>query len=599
VSVGNNRTGRPTQGRTLALWRERILRAELLTGAGLGTVAYVPSLIISIQSDLWLIVVADTIAWLGILALAFSPTLSYDWRARGVIAIVYVLSVLLIAEVAMPGAGLIWFTAFPVLAAILLGLRAAIVSLATFTFTAAGFAIAIAAGVWQFSAIPVPIGTDLLLWAVNSLNALAVAAALALAMATLLRGLESTNRSLADAIAEQERSQAERERLEAQLRQAHKLEAVGRLAGGIAHDFNNLLVPMLVYTDEVRRELPAGTPAWDRLGEVLQSAERARSLVQRILMFGRRAVVARAPVRLDAIIREAGGLLRAAVPSMIEIRYAFETTEAVVVADPAELHQIIMNLGTNAAYAMRERGGRLVFHLDHVEEGRGVRLRVSDTGRGMDAATVERAFEPFFTTKPASEGSGLGLATVHGIVTGLGGLITLDSVPGRGTTVDVRLPRVMTDADAATAAPSTEPQLALGSGQRVLVVDDEPAVLSACQQLLTRLNYDATACESPEQALELLRLQPAAIDALLTDQAMPGLSGPALAEAARRIRPDLPIVLATGFLDEQARSQVEAIGIDLVLSKPYTLRDLSAALRTVLDTRAGRPVEKKNGPTSA
>ena len=216
--------------------------------------------------------------------------------------------------------------------------------------------------------MPVTIGEDLLLWTVNASNALAVAAAMSLALATLLRGLESTNRSLAAAIEERDRGQAEREKLESQLRQAHKLEAVGRLAGGIAHDFNNLLVPMLVYTDDVRRELPAGTPAWDRLGEVLQSAERARSLVQRILMFGRRAVVARAPVRVDAIIREAGGLLRAAIPSMIDIRYAFETTDAVVVADPGELHQVIMNLGTNAAYAMREAGGRLTFHLDHVDD---------------------------------------------------------------------------------------------------------------------------------------------------------------------------------------------------------------------------------------
>jgi signal transduction histidine kinase/CheY-like chemotaxis protein len=569
-------------------WRGKILRAVLLTGVILGTLTYVPSIILSIYFGVWTIVVVDTIAWIGILYLHFSRRLSYEWRARGIIGIVFVLSVMLLAVIGMPGAGLVWFCAFPVLTALLLGFRAAVVSLVVFAVTCVGFGIGIAGGWYSWAnaappATPVTIGEDLLLWTVNASNALAAAAAMSLALATLLRGLESTNRSLAAAIEERDRGQAERERLESQLRQAHKLEAVGRLAGGIAHDFNNLLVPMLVYTDDVRRELPAGTPAWDRLGEVLQSAERARSLVQRILMFGRRAVVARAPVRVDAIIREAGGLLRAAIPSMIDIRYAFETTDAVVVADPGEIHQVIMNLGANAAYAMREAGGRLTFHLDHVDAGQFVRLRVTDTGAGMTSETIEHAFEPFFTTKPAGEGSGLGLATVHGIVTALGGRISLTSEPGRGTTVELCLPRRVVDTDAAVR--SNEPELALGTGQRVLVVDDEPVVLSACQQLLTRLNYEVTACESPERALDFLKRQPAAYDVLVTDQAMPGLTGPDLAAAARHLRPDLPIVLATGFLDDSARAAVATLGIDLVLSKPYTLRDLGAALRTVLETR--------------
>jgi signal transduction histidine kinase/CheY-like chemotaxis protein len=578
-------------GQSLMAWRSRILRAVLITGVILGTIAYIPSVILSIHFGVYSIAAVDTLAIIGVLTLYFSRRLSYEWRARGVIGIVFVLSVLLIAVIGMPGAGLVWFCSFPVLAALLLGFRAAVVSLIVFAVTCLGFGIAIAGGWYTWAAAappitPVTIGEDLLLWTVNASNALVAAAAMSLALATLLRGLESTNQSLAAAIEERDRGQAEREKLEAQLRQAHKLEAVGRLAGGIAHDFNNLLVPMLVYTDDVRRELPAGTPAWDRLGEVLQSAERARSLVQRILMFGRRAVIARAPVRVDAIIREAGGLLRAAIPSMIEIRYAFETTDAVVIADPGELHQVIMNLGANAAYAMREAGGRLTFHLDHVDGGAFVRLRVTDTGAGMNADTLEHAFEPFFTTKPAGEGSGLGLATVHGIITGLGGQISLASEPGHGTTVEMRLPRRVVDADAAVKL--QEPELALGAGQCVLVVDDEPVVLSACQQLLMRLNYEVTACESPERALELLRRQPGAYDVLVTDQAMPDMTGPALAAAARHIRPDLPIVLATGFLDDTARADVAAVGIDLVLSKPYTLRDLSTALRTVLETRARR-----------
>jgi signal transduction histidine kinase/CheY-like chemotaxis protein len=458
------------------------------------------------------------------------------------------------------------------------------IGLATVTCTIFGGLIAM--GRWHWVAFPAPIADDLANWIVDATNTLVVSGATSIAMATLLHGLEHANRSLIEAITARDRSEAEREGLEAQLRQAQKLEAVGRLAGGIAHDFNNLLVPMLVYTEEVRHTLPAESLEWQRLGEVLQSAERARSLVQRILLFSRRTVVARTRVRLDDIVREAGSLLRAAVPPMIEIRYLFESAHAMVIADAAELHQVIMNLGTNAAYAMRGRSGHLTFQIDDLDlEGLPlVRLRVIDTGSGMDAATMERAFEPFFTTKPPGEGSGLGLAAVHGIVAELNGEIRLSSTPSVGTTVEIVLPRQMDQLELAPAV--SEPVVSRGSRQRVLLVDDEPSVLAACQQLLDRLNYEVVACTHPAQALELLREQPSAVDVLLTDQAMPHMTGPALAEAARRLRPDLPVVLATGFLDEAVRHAVEAIGIDQVLCKPYTVTDLSIALRTALEARS-------------
>jgi CheY-like chemotaxis protein len=203
----------------------------------------------------------------------------------------------------------------------------------------------------------------------------------------------------------------------------------------------------------------------------------------------------------------------------------------------------------------------------------------------MDADTIERAFEPFFTTKPPGEGSGLGLAAVHGIIAELNGDITLTSRPGLGTTVEILLPRHIDQGE--LTDPPNEPTLARGSRQRVLVVDDEPSVLAACQQLLDRLNYEVVACAHPAQALELLRAQPSAVDVLLTDQAMPHMTGPALAEAARRVRPDLPVVLTTGFLDDAVRTAVEAIGIDQVLCKPYTVADLSAALHRALAGRTG------------
>jgi signal transduction histidine kinase/CheY-like chemotaxis protein len=576
------------QPHDLSWWRGRILRSALMAITVLGTLAYIPSVLLSIRVGLWSVAIIDTLALLGAFVLLFARRLSYEWRARGAIAIIYALGVLLIAELGMAGAGLVWLAAFPLFTAILLGLHAAIFSLSLSTITCALFAFAIAAGRWHWAAFPTSPTQDLFTWVVDAVNALVVSGAASMAMATLLRGLEHTNHSLIETMAARDRSEIEREGLEAQLRQAQKLEAVGRLAGGIAHDFNNLLVPMLVYTEDVRSTLPHDSTEWQRLGDVLQSAERARSLVQRVLMFSRRTVVARAPVRVDAIVREAGSLLRAAMPPMIEIRYQLESAHAVVIADAAELHQVVMNLGTNAAYAMRGRTGHLTFQIDDADhEGVPlVRLRVIDTGTGMDAATLDRAFEPFFTTKPPGEGSGLGLAAVHGIVAELNGTITMASQPDRGTTVEILLPRHIERIEPRAEGANAAPGVARGARQRVLLVDDEPSVLAACQQLLDRLNYDVVACTHPVQALELLRAQPSAVDVLLTDQAMPQMTGPALAEAARQLRPDLPVVLATGFLDEAVRHAVEAIGIDQVLHKPYTVADLSAALRSALEARS-------------
>jgi signal transduction histidine kinase/CheY-like chemotaxis protein len=574
------------QPHDLSWWRGRILHSALVAVTVLGTLAYIPSVVLSIRFQVWSVAAADTLALAGAYVLLFARGLSYEWRARGAIAIIYLLAVALIAALGMTGAGLVWLAAFPLFTAILLGLRAAVASLGLATATCAIFGAAIAIGRWHWAAFPAPMADDLATWVVDAVNTLVVSGAASIAMATLLSGLEYANHSLVEAIAARDRSEAEREGLEAKLRQAQKLEAVGRLAGGIAHDFNNLLVPMLVYTEDVRHDLTPESPAWQKLGEVLQSAERARSLVQRILMFSRRTVVARTPVRVDAIVREAGSLLRAAVPPMVDIRYQFESAHAVVIADAAELHQVIMNLGTNAAYAMRGTSGHLTFQIDD-QDHHGmplVRLRVSDTGTGMDAATLERAFEPFFTTKPPGEGSGLGLAAVHGIIAELNGEIRLVSQSGVGTTVEILLPRHVDQL--ALDSLASEPGMSRGSRQRVLVVDDEPSVLAACQQLLDRLNYEVVACSHPAQALELLRAQPSAVDVLLTDQAMPHMTGPALAEAARQVRPDLPVVLTTGFLDEAVRHAVEAVGIDQVLCKPYTVADLSIALRSALEARS-------------
>ena len=392
----------------------------------------------------------------------------------------------------------------------------------------------------------------------------------------------------------QERKEAEeaRAKLQAQLQHAQKMEAIGTLAGGIAHDFNNILFAILGYTELTRDDVPEGSLVRANLEEVIKAANRAKDLVKQILIFSRQVEQERKPMLIHLIVKEALKLLRASLPTTIEIRQNIDTKCGFVLADPTQIHQVIMNLCTNAYHAMRESGGVLevsldVFDIDaafaaahaNLEEGAYLRLTVSDTGHGMDGATMERIFDPFFTTKAIGEGAGMGLATVHGIVTSYNGAVTVYSEPGEGTTFHVYLPRV--DSTAVPEATATEP-VPRGK-ERILFVDDEEQIVRFGQQMLERLGYHVTARASSVEALEAFGAEPEKFDLVITDQTMPNMTGVVLARELMRIRPDIPVILTTGFSEAVTQEKAKNMGMRECIMKPVLASDLGRAIRRVLD----------------
>jgi PAS domain S-box-containing protein len=392
--------------------------------------------------------------------------------------------------------------------------------------------------------------------------------------------------------AEEQLRQAQQD---AQRRQAQKMEAIGVLAGGIAHDFNNILSAILGYADLALREVTPGGPADQCLQEVLTAGRRAQSLVLQILTFSRASEPERVPLQLRLIVKEALKLLRASLPTTIDMRQDIDHDDGTVLADPTQMHQVLMNLCANAEYAMRDTGGTLEVRLDTVELDTGavahyaelapgpyVRLTIRDTGHGIPPEVASRVFEPFFTTKGVGQGTGMGLAVVHGIVTSHGGAIRLQSPPGQGTTCEVYLPRLDMVVDDTT---SRDDSLPLGKGV-ILFVDDEEAIVRVGQRMLERLGYQAVVCTSSLAALETFRQTPQHFDLVITDQTMPHLTGEALACELRRIRPDIPIMLCTGFSHTIDAEKAQAQGIDAFLMKPLVARDLGLAIQHVLAQRA-------------
>jgi signal transduction histidine kinase len=391
---------------------------------------------------------------------------------------------------------------------------------------------------------------------------------------------------------------SERRRLEAQLRQAQKLEAIGTLAGGIAHDFNNILTAILGYTELALGDIHQKSNAWNYLHEVRKAGLRAKTLVQQILTFSRRTEQPRQLVQLPALIEEALVLLRASLPSTIEIRQAITQEVGPVLADPTQLHQVLLNLCANAAHAMRETGGCLEVRLEAVDidepvtaqhpelpPGPYVCISVTDTGQGMTPAVMERIFEPFFTTKAPGEGTGMGLALVHGIVTSHGGAVTVASVVGQGTTFTVYLPQSTDKTCDAAPQEGASVTAAPPGAERVLFVDDEAVLVSLGEAILQRLGYEVVACTSSTEALAAFRAAPQRFDVVITDQTMPHMTGEGLAQTIRRLRPDVPIILCTGFSAGMHAERARELGIDALLMKPLAKQELAQTIRQVLAAR--------------
>jgi PAS domain S-box-containing protein len=386
----------------------------------------------------------------------------------------------------------------------------------------------------------------------------------------------------------------EARRLSERLRQAEKMESIGTLAGGIAHDFNNILGGIIGFADLGLNDAPPGSRLERYLNRILQGGNRARSLVKQILNFSRRSKEEKSPQYLRPIIKEVAELLRASLPSTIRIESRIDPDTRPVFADPTKIHEIVMNLCTNASQAMERETGILRISceessFDHEIVGRSGTvpagmysvITVQDNGCGMDTETVERLFEPFFTTKPEGEGTGMGMAVVFGIVQSHGGTVTVDSTVGEGTTVRVYLPKCIEE----QSGEVVEALPVQGGNEKVLYIDDEEMMGELAKDMLSNLGYRVTVHVDGEAALEDFRRQPADFDIVITDQTMPVLPGMHMAREVRQIRSDIPVILCTGFSRQVNEQQAIAAGIDGFLSKPFRLREMAREIRYVLQQR--------------
>jgi PAS domain S-box-containing protein len=383
--------------------------------------------------------------------------------------------------------------------------------------------------------------------------------------------------------------------LEIQLHETQKMEALGTLAGGIAHGFNNMLAAILGFSQLLQREVAPESRAAEYLHEVRTSSLHAKDLVQQMLTFSRRDAQESQTLELRLLVHETLRLLRAMLPATVELRVQLNGHRGMVLGNATQLQQVLLNLASNAEYAMRPSGGVLEIELDHEEvtstmaahhialrPGSYLRLTVRDTGPGIALEILERIFEPFFTTKPVGEGTGMGLAIVHGVVTGHGGDIVVSNHLGQGGTFTIYLPRLSPDAP--PSAPSPEASLPRGQ-ERLLVVDDEEILARLAQIQLTELGYAVRMCTSSREALALFQADPHAFDLVLTDQTMPHMTGNVLAQELRRLRPGLPIILFTGYSPLIDEATVRALGIDAFVLKPFEIDELAQTIRQVLTRR--------------
>ena len=411
--------------------------------------------------------------------------------------------------------------------------------------------------------------------------------------------------STSDITAEKQ-AQTDKEQLEAQLRQSQKMEAIGTLAGGIAHDFNNILGAILGYGELAQQHAAAGSAMRRYLDNVMHAAGRAKTLVDRILGFSRSGLAERMPVNVQAVIEETLELLAASLPGGIRLEKTLAAGDAAVIGDATHLHQLAMNLFTNAVHAM-QRGGVLSVILERVElseqrslsrgtlsPGTYVRLVVSDTGTGIAPTVLERMFDPFFTTKGVGAGTGLGLSLVHGIVSELGGAIDVATKAGEGTRFAIWLPVAGVAERPAREAVGELPR---GHGETVMIVDDERALVALAKEMLAGLGYQPVGFESSSAALEAFRAEPQRFDVVLTDEAMPDLVGTELAREIRRLQPTVPIVLMSGHGGAQLTGRAAAVGAQEVLRKPLQGRELAESLARVLAAAPEGQLERSGIPS--
>jgi signal transduction histidine kinase/ActR/RegA family two-component response regulator len=408
--------------------------------------------------------------------------------------------------------------------------------------------------------------------------------------------LRNQNSNLEKMVEERTRALADSER---QLQQVMKLQAIGTLAGGIAHDFNNILFPIVGYTELTMDDIPEDSQARQNLKEILKATNRAKELVQQILTFSRQNGQERKPLKVQFLIKEAVKLLRATIPSSIEIECNVDEFCGLIKGDPTQIHQIIMNLCTNAYHAMQETGGKLEVSLKEIDisyeqsvervgmkVGKHIELIVKDSGHGMNPQVIERIFEPYYTTKEQGKGTGLGLSVIHGIVKNHGGDITVSSQPGKGSSFKVYLP-IIDEVEEETQ--TDEPLIEINGKERILLIDDEQQIIDIERQILERLGYTVTSTTDSQEALEEFAAQPDHFDLVITDMTMPKMTGDQLAQRMMDIKPQIPVILCTGYNETISEEKALAMGIDKFVMKPVVKEELASTIRKVLDNRHALP----------
>jgi|TARA_B100000315_G_scaffold259975_1_gene318458 PAS domain S-box-containing protein len=391
---------------------------------------------------------------------------------------------------------------------------------------------------------------------------------------------------IAQDITEAKAAEREKEELQARLLQTQKMDAIATLAGGIAHDLNHILSGVYSFAELAQRQVPEGSAVLDSLKEIVHGAERAKDLTRQILTFRRKREHGRVQVDLRSTIGEVLRFLRPTLPSTIEVRAEIKARAAWILADPNQMQQVLINLGTNAAAAMREKGGVLELILDEVAvegesatSGRCIKLSVRDSGSGISAAALDHIFKPFYTTKEAGEGTGLGLSIVHSIVTDHGGTISVDSSPDEWTAFTILLPKIEGPETGQRAVSET----CRRGAERILYVDDERLITRANKKLLEELGYHVEATNSSLHALEIFRSQSDEFDVLITDQTMPGLTGDELVREVLTIRRDIPVILCTGFSDKIDGIRARSMGIHTFLTEPVSMVRLTEAIGSIFD----------------
>jgi PAS domain S-box-containing protein len=386
----------------------------------------------------------------------------------------------------------------------------------------------------------------------------------------------------------------ERKRMEEVLQQSQKIEAIGTLAGGIAHDFNNILGGIIGYTELSLECTAQNSPVQNYLDEILKSSTRAKNLIKQILTFSRKSQEERKPILMSAIVEEVTKLLRSTIPTTIEMRQDLHDAAIMVNADPTQMHQIVMNLCTNATHAMQETGGVLEIDLSPVvlsqrdavryhglKPGPYIKLKISDTGTGIDVKNLPRIFEPFFTTKEKEKGTGMGLAVVHGIVKDYDGDLFVETQSGKGTVFTILLPQTIAELDTVeNVSANAQPE---SGSESILLVDDEIMLMEIGKMILESLGYTVTAKNSSIEALETFQQTPDKFDMVITDQTMPHMTGYDLAKRILEIKPTVPVILCTGYSNTVTPEKAEAEGIKALIYKPVSKNELAATVREVLD----------------